>query len=196
MLCGRAFLHDQLEAEAGVLSCGDFLGAPHGRHGFAREVRGRQAQGALLRAGERFALVKAPAFTDRFLSVARFLFLVFIGILLFAPISGTDHTNGIASQGEPHGEHAMVIMADGLEPRFVGAVCFVRDNYTNHEEVLDVWQGGSRRPGATISLEIAMWTSRPQDYRGSPDVTAPQTLWAAIVAEVVFIVAGHPSHPA
>jgi hypothetical protein len=48
---------------------------------------------------------------------------------LFAPISGADHTNGIASQGEPHGEHAMAIMADGLEPRFVGAVCFVRDNH-------------------------------------------------------------------
>ena len=53
--------------------------------------------------------------------------MVFIGFLLFTPISGTDHTNGIASQGEPHGEHATAIMADSIEPWFVGTVCFVRD---------------------------------------------------------------------
>ena len=34
-----AFLDDQLEAEARVFACSDLLGAPHGGHGFAREVR-------------------------------------------------------------------------------------------------------------------------------------------------------------
>ena len=34
-----AFLDDQLEAEARIFTRGNFLGAPHGGHGFAREVR-------------------------------------------------------------------------------------------------------------------------------------------------------------
>jgi hypothetical protein len=44
-----AFLDDQLEAEARIFTRGNFLGTPHGGHGFARELRRRQTFHARLR---------------------------------------------------------------------------------------------------------------------------------------------------